>query len=308
MFDLLFIGGSSVDIVLNVPRLPSRDEKLLVEYAGHYEGGMVANAACASARLGMRTAWAGTLGDDENGRLMIDSFHDFGVDTSMAQVLQGVKTDFTVILLDPSGERTILVVPTTPVPITLDANVYSELVDVSIVYTLPQPENWFLPVAEAVHAGEGLIAVDVESSAPVNGAQLKNVIRLSDLVFCSRGGLALLSSSDDPEYGAKLVLEMGPELVCVTLGKLGAWVFTADENHFSPGFSVPVTDTTGAGDSFHAAFLYGYLKKRPLDKVLQFANAAASLSVQALGARGVFATAGQVEAFLGTMTPVETGS
>ena len=298
MFDILFIGGSSVDIVLNVPRLPSLDEKLLVKYAGHHAGGLVANAACAAARLGLRTAWAGTLGEDENGRLMIDSFQDFGVDTSMAQILQGVTTDFTVILLDSSGERTILVVPTSPAPLSLEASVFSELAKVSIIYTLPQPEYWFTPLAEAVHANGGLIAVDVESSAPVKCAQLKNVIRHSDLVFCSRSGLSLISGSDEPESGAKRVLEMGPEFVCVTLGKRGAWVSTADENQFSPGFSVPVTDTTGAGDSFHAAFLYGYLENRSLEDVLKFANAAAALSVQALGARGGFATVDQVEEFL----------
>ena len=234
MFDILFIGGSSVDIVLNVPRLPSLDEKLLVEYAGHHAGGLVANAACAAARLGLRTAWAGTLGEDENGRLMIDSFQDFGVDTSMAQVLQGVTTDFTVILLDSSGERTILIVPTSPAPLSLEANVFSKLAEVSIIYTVPQPEYWFTPLAESVHVNGGLIAVDVESSAPVKCAQLKNVIRQSDLVFCSRSGLSLISGSDDPEFGAKRVLDMGPELVCVTLGKRGAWVSTANENQFSP--------------------------------------------------------------------------
>ena len=57
--DILFLGGASVDLILKVPHIPLRDEKLIADYVGHQAGGMVANAACAAARLGMRTAWAG---------------------------------------------------------------------------------------------------------------------------------------------------------------------------------------------------------------------------------------------------------
>ena len=298
MFDLLFIGGSSADILLHVPRLPSHDEKLVAEYAGRQAGGMVANTACAAARLGMRTAWAGNLGTDENGLLMADSFREFGVDISLAQVLPDVATDFTIVLLDPSGERTILVVPTSPGPPSLDPGIFSKVSEAAVVYTLPQSIEWFAPLADAAHAGGGMIVVDVESSAPVQGAELEEIVRISDLVFCNRRGLNLISGGDDLEKGAHRVVEIGTECVCVTLGKRGAWVSTREQDHYAPGFEVPVVDTTGAGDCFHAAFLHGYLNKQPLDQVMRFANAAAAISVRELGPRAGLPTQTQVEDFL----------
>ncbi|MCK4975326.1 MAG: hypothetical protein KAS36_00160, partial [Anaerolineales bacterium] len=59
--DLLCLGGSSVDIILQVPRLPASDEKLVAGYAGHQAGGLVANTASAAARLGLKVAWSGRV-------------------------------------------------------------------------------------------------------------------------------------------------------------------------------------------------------------------------------------------------------
>lgn len=305
MTDLLCLGGASPDLILRVPRLPARDEKLVVKFAGRVPGGLVANTACAAARLGLRVSWAGALGDDDGGRVIRTGFAAFGVDDSLAQIHSGAISDFTVILLESSGERTILIVPTLPSPPPLTDAIRAALGKTRVAYTMPYPPHWFTPLAEAVHAGGGLIAVDVEDSSPARGDDLLAALARSDLIFCNRGGLALATGSDDPATGAARLLDHGGQCVVVTLGAEGAYAaahssFLKSSVDFSsvPGHDVPVADTTGAGDCFHAAFIFGHLQGWPLARALAFANAAAGISVQYVGARAGYPTYAEVNAFL----------
>ena len=307
-YDLICLGGLSVDLILRAPHLPTLDEKLVVQYAGKQAGGLVANAACAAGRLGLKVAWTGAVGDDDFGHLSMNSFAQFGVDTSLANINPCIATDFTVILLDPGGDRTILVVPTSPSPPQVGPRAIEALRHTQLVYTLPQPPAWFTSIADAVHAGGGLVAVDIEGTSTVRGEELWAVLERTDIVFCNRRGLLLTvgeankaSSHNDTEAmqnNARRLLQMGVKIVCVTLGKEGALGVNAEQVIQAPGYSAPVIDTTGAGDCFHAAFLYAHLNRYPLPEALQFANAAAALSVGYLGARGGLPTEQQVTTFL----------
>ena len=308
-YDLICLGGLSFDLILRSPRLPTLDEKLVVQYAGKQAGGLIANTACAAARLGLKVAWAGTRGDDDFGLLAMDAFAQFGVDTNLATLDPCSPTDFTVIVLDPGGERTILVVPTSPSPPALGPAVMEALAHTRMVYTLPQPPAWFASVANTVHAGTGLVAIDIETSSPVQGEELQAVLGCTDIVFSNRGGfpLAIGHSIGDVSPGnegeaiqssARRLVQMGVQIVCVTLGEDGALGINSEQTFYTPGYSVPVVDTTGAGDCFHAAFLYAHYNHHSLPQALQFANAAAALSVGHPGARGGLPTEQAVKEFL----------
>jgi len=294
----LFIGGSSADIILSVPRIPGSDEKILARFIAIQAGGIVSNTACAAAKLGMRAAWAGILGQDEFAEIMLAGFNEFGVDTSLAKIDPGEATDFTVILLEPDGNRTILVVPTTIAPPALKPEVYDALSRFDIVYLPPYVPHWFVEFAGRVHSTGGMIAVDIEASAALKGDQLNSVLQQANLVFTNQRGLAHMTGTLDPDMGAPKLLEKGLDCICITMGSRGAVAYTQDESQFSAGFEVPVVDTTGAGDCFHAAFLLEYASGSDLKSGLRFANAAAALSVQALGPRTGLPTRSQVEAFL----------
>jgi sulfofructose kinase len=120
----------------------------------------------------------------------------------------------------------------------------------------------------------------------------------ADIVFFSAGGLKLATGLDEPVDGARQVLELGPKQIIVTQGAKGAYGVTRGEVIFSPAFHVDVVDTTGAGDCFHGAYLSGELHGVPLAPRLRFANAAAALSVQKMGAREALPSRADVEAFL----------
>jgi sugar/nucleoside kinase (ribokinase family) len=302
-FDLMCLEGAALDILLQTPRVPLSNEKLVVEYAGRRAGGLVANTACAAARLGLQVGWAGHVGGDEGGRFTLEDFTGFGVDTRHAEVIPEATTDFTVILIEPGGERTILVVPTMPALDIPSEALLAGVRGARMVYTVPRPLHWFSPLAETVHKEGGLIALDVEMGAAISTEALNENLRLGDLIFCNPSGLVRATGTKDPEAGAQLLLAGGARCVAVTLGSGGAWAFTREAARFQPAYSVEVVDTTGAGDCFHAAFMAGYLADWPLLEILQFANAAAALAVQKLGPRAGFATQAEIWAFMEAKTP-----
>lgn len=300
-----FLGGSSVDTILEVPRMPLPDEKLVARLAGVQAGGLVSNTACAAALLGLPSAWAGVLGDDADGRLVLSEFARFGVDTAHTHILPGARTDFCVILLDASRERSILVVPTTqPAPVLTD-ELLQALSQARLAYLIPQRQEIYAQISQAVHSGGGLLAVDVEVGEPLPPEEMAFCLSHSDVIFTNRSALLRHSGESDPGAGARKWLDMGAHVVVVTMGAEGAAAYTWDESCQRPGYHVPVLDTTGAGDSFHAAFLFGMLSGWPLAGTLEFSNAAAALSVQKLGARPGLPTLAEVRAFLDGQRPAD---
>jgi sugar/nucleoside kinase (ribokinase family) len=302
VFDLFCMGGSSLDLILQVERLPQADEKLTAHFAGRAAGGLVANAACAAARLGLHTGWSGPLGDDDNGHFVLAEFNSFGVDATCSIIHPGKVSNFCVILLDPSGERTILVVNTIPEPPTLTGEVIQALEQTRFGYTLPQIPTWFEHFANAVHSGGGKVVVDLESVTPVRGVELLNALRQTQILFTNRSGLAQVSPSTDLEAAANSLIELGVEEVIITLGAAGATAFTRQSSAQVTGFRVPVIDSTGSGDCFHAAYLVALQAGKPLAERLRFAAAAAALKIQKLGPRAGLPTLVQVEQFL-SVTP-----
>ncbi|MCX6078309.1 MAG: carbohydrate kinase family protein [Chloroflexi bacterium] len=296
----VFLGGSSVDIILEMPHIPLPDEKVLAEFSGIQAGGLVANTACAAARLGLKTAWAGVVGDDEAGSLVLSEFERFGVDASHTRVLPGARSDFCVIMLDPSRERTILVVETTNNMPDLDQALLDMLAKARMVYLTPHNPQIFAVIEAAVHRGAGQLAIDVEAGLALPPDEIDFCLSHSDIIFTNRSAVQRISGEEHLEAGARKWLAKGASLVVATLGAAGAAVFSQAKTCFQPGYIVPVVDTTGAGDAFHAAFLFGILSGWTLDETLVFSNAAAALSVRKLGARPGQPTYEDVNVFLAT--------
>ena len=297
-FDLFCVGGTSVDIVLRVPRLLTSGEKLPVEFEGRVPGGMIANTACAAGRLGMHTGWSGRVGDDDAGEEYLAAFAEYGVDASTAQVMPDSITDLCVVLVEPSGERSLMVVPTISALPQLTPAVGELLRACRIGYTIPYTYGWFGKFADAVHSGGGQVAVDVEASIPLHGQDLLDALRLVDIIFCSEDGARFASGRQKVDDAAKMLLDLGPSLVVVTMGGSGAAAYQREESCKVPGFCVPVVDTTGAGDCFHAAFLSGWLQQFSLERCLLIASAAAGIAIGHDGPRGGLPTSDEVVAFL----------
>jgi sugar/nucleoside kinase (ribokinase family) len=257
--------------------------------------------ACAASRLGLRTGLVSWVGDDSESRLVLADLHRFGVDVTHVVVEQNTNTNFTTVLVDPSGEKAIIIVPTAFNTLILDPSLVAYLGNARLVYSTAYDPDQLERTAQVVHAAGGLMSTDIEPE-PVAGLQdqpLRQVLSVVDIVFFDADALG----TDDYEQAAQELHAAGPELVVITLGAHGALACNAQGIIHCPAFRVPVVDTTGAGDCFAAAFLTAYLRQFPLKQALMYAHAAAAFSVQGYGARGALPSDEQVRNFLNPEVP-----
>lgn len=293
-FDFVGVGGIACDLVLRVERLPLDDDKVPAQWVGRLPGGFIANATCAAARLGLRTAYAGWVGDDADGQMLSDSFAEFGVQPRGLVRVPGEQTPFTLVITDAGGRRAILL-PAFPLyeqPLTPDQLALAARA--RVVYTFPRDAAWCAQLGDAARQGGSLFVLDIESAVPLRGEALREAIRLADVFFVAESALEALGLS--PLEG---VMRPG-QWAIVTAGARGAYGLIGGQEQavFQPAFHVPVIDSTGAGDCFHAALLAARLDGVALPAALAFASAAAALKVQHQGARGGLPTRAQIEALL----------
>ncbi len=313
MIDVCCLGGASIDLVLEVNRLPEEGEKLPVHYLGQFAGGFIANTACACSRLGLKTAWGGFVGNDDFGQQLMQSFQEFGVQTDGILIQQNPRSDFTIILVQPDGERTILVVPIMPELPPLTNQMKSALHNSHIVYTALYDYDWFMQLASLLHPLQKLknelmplnvtkLAIDLEKNMISDTAITKKMLKEADYIFTDRSALKELYGQQSLLDSAREILALGPECVVVTKSNQGADAFTQMDSYTSKAYDVPVKDTSGAGDCFHAAFLYGILMGFPYQYCLDFANAAAAILIQQIGVREGLPTFQEVQRFMNKKT------
>jgi sugar/nucleoside kinase (ribokinase family) len=140
--------------------------------------------------------------------------------------------------------------------------------------------------------------IDVETTVGANRPALERILGETDIAGFNQDGFLAATGHPPSIEAAHELLDFGPHTVVVTRGAAGALTVTHDDVAEHPGFSVPVVDTTGAGDTFNAAFVAATLRGDPLAARLRFANAAGALSVTAMGPRGLLPTRDEIEAFL----------
>ena len=280
--DFLGVGGLAYDLVLRVESLPIADEKYPARLIGRLPGGFIANATCAAARLGLRAAYIGWVGEDADGAFLHDDFVKWGVDPAGLVRVRGELTPFTVVITDSRGQRAILL-PASPLYEAAFTSEQLALVgQAHAVYTFPRDLAWFEQLRSRTRESGGLLALDVENTVPMQGDDLRQAIRLADVVFLTHSSLALIGVHSLRELAAP------DRWVVMTGGSRGAQAIAGgmEEPVHQPALAVNVVDTTGAGDCFHAALIAARLDGAGLVEALRFATAAAALKVQHHGARG----------------------
>lgn len=293
-YDFLGVGGLAVDWAMQVERLPLADDKYPAALTGKLPGGFIANATCAAAQLGLRAGYAGWIGDDADGALLRDDFLRWGVDPAGLVRVPGAVTPFTVVVADAAGGRAILLPDSPLYHADLTPAQRALAGKARVVYTYPRDVAWCAALDEAARAGGGALALDVESAAPLRGADLRDAVRRAAVAFIAADALHAMGARSLAE-----IVAPGQWLI-QTRGAAGAVgiVGGAAEPVSVPARPVPVVDSTGAGDCFHAAALYAWLDGADLREALTFASAAASLAVQGRGARGGLPAVKDVRAVL----------
>lgn len=288
MFDLLIIGEINPDIILrgtDVVPVFGQVEKM-VDAADLTIGSSSVITACGAARLGLKVAFIGVVGDDVYGRFMLTAMQKRGIDTSHCLINPTLQTGFTVILAKPDGDRAMLTYAGTiaalqPQQINRDLLAQTRHLHVGSYFLLDGLRDGLPDLFAAAHAHNVTTSLDTNWD-PQEKWQTENILPHCDVLLPNAAEAQCLARRDTLEASLTALAEIVPTLA-VKLGAEGGLVRQGDGMVKKRPFPVKIIDTVGAGDSFNAGFLYGFIKQWPLTKSLQLALACGSLSTLAAG-------------------------
>jgi sugar/nucleoside kinase (ribokinase family) len=294
-FDVVGLGECSADRVLLVDGIPGPGGKQRILRAFDSPGGQVATALLACARLGLRGAFLGAVGDDAAAATVLAPLLAAGIDLADVRHVAGAETRSAVILVEArGGERAVL--HRRDARLALEpGHLRREAVRAGRVLYVdagdPEASAWAAGVAR-----EAAIPVVLDADAVRPG--IDALLEVVDFPIVSREFAEEYGGTRSPADGLRALAARGARFAVVTLGDRGAIGSDGERVLESPAFPVTVRDTTGAGDVFHAAFVWGLLQGLEGAALLRAANAAAAMSCRAFGAQGGLPDRGALEAFL----------
>jgi sugar/nucleoside kinase (ribokinase family) len=282
-FDVVGLGLNAVDHICTVPRFPRFGEKLGMTDFTRTVGGQVASALVACRRWGLRARYLGKVGTDEMGDFSFRSLEREGLDLSRTTRVPGAVNQFAFILVDgSSGERTIIWKRDSRLAFQPE-EIDPEAVSVGRFLLLDGHDAPAAArAAELARAAGVEVVMDAETVKPGTDLLVSN----SDYVVCAAEFPGRFTGETDLRRGLDSIRSAGPAWAVATRGSEGALALGPGGMIRSPGFKVECVDSTGAGDVFHGAFIYGLAQDWPMDRILDFANAAAGLNCTSVGARG----------------------
>lgn len=295
--DVLGIGLNATDTLLLVREFPPYAGKVAFDRELLSPGGQVATAIVTCARLGLRTKYIGTIGDDLRGQIQRESLQGTGVDTTGVIVREGCPNQTAYIIIDErTGERTVLWQRLDSLRLTPAEIRPADVCNARLLHIDGYDIEAAAHAASLARANNVPVSLDVDTVYSGFQSVLKHV----DYLVAGSGWPAKWTGESDPFIALpKLQREYGLRLAAMTLGDHGALAYSSDTAWtYSAAFEVSCADTTGAGDVFHGAFCYAMLAGMPLQQALDFSNAAAALNCTAIGARGHVPTLSEVEALV----------
>jgi len=288
------LGALNVDKLYLVDRIPAKDEESFVIDVKIAPGGSAANTIVALSRLGVSTAFVGRVGNDREGRFLIDSLIDDGVDVSGVKVSEG-RSGCAIIFVDDKGNRAILVDPGVNDEISFED--MRALKDRFIHMTSFVCKGSNTPF-EAQKKLASLNTVSLDPGMLYAGRDdIWELIDRTKILLPSEAEMKKLTGLNYKK-GVEKVIAHGVEIVAVKLGEKGCYVTDGRRKFKVPAISARVVDTTGAGDAFNAGFLYAFCRGYDIEICGIAGNFVAARCIEKLGAREGLPTEKELEEYL----------
>ncbi|MBD8837339.1 MULTISPECIES: ribokinase [Paenibacillus] len=289
MAKICVIGSSSMDLVVTSSRRPGAGETVLGDSFKTVPGGKGANQAVAAARLGAEVAMIGRVGDDAFGKDIVENFRANAVNTQNVKPVTHLESGTAHIIL-AEGDNSIVVVEAANREVTpAYVDEAAEVIRGADIVLIQQE----IPEETVVHVS----ALCAEFGTPLllNPAPARTlpqqVIDNAAYITPNEHEAEILFQGMSPAQA----LRQYPNKLFITEGSKGVRYFDGTEEILVPTYKVEAVDTTGAGDTFNAAFAVALAEGKALQESIRFANRAASLSVTKFGAQGGMPTRDEVE-------------
>jgi ribokinase len=303
---VLVAGSINMDVVATADRHPRIGETIAGNAVLYFPGGKGANQAVAAAKLGAPTTLIGRLGSDTSGDQLKTFLATQGVDLSFVRQTTEAHTG-TAIITIANADNTIVVIP--------GANALVSAADVAAPtlakgdIAVSQFEIPLPAITAFFRRARAAGATTILNPAPAIQFD-RELLDLTDILILNESELGVMANTDlrDDDDDARFIeaarsLQTGQgQIICVTLGQRGALALIGDKPPLLvPGRAVSAVDTTGAGDCFVGAVAAQLAAGQSMEAALNYANLAASVCVQRMGAAPSIPTAKEVEALIGSL-------
>ena len=280
--DVVGVGLNATDILIPLKNFPLSGSKVEISSANVMLGGQVASAMAACQNWGLRTRYVGKFGEDHFAGLHRAEFARLKIETHLLTA-PGCPSQQAYILVDHIGERTVLW-KRDPGLILLPEELQREwILNAHVLHLDGHDTEAATLAAQWAREADIPVVADLDELYP----GVEQLLPKIDFLITSRDIPEKLTSNPDLLHSLPEVFRRYRcRITAATLGAQGVLAWDGEQFHYASAFQVKAVDTTGAGDTFHAAFIYGLRKSWPLQRQLDFACAAAALNCTALGARG----------------------
>ena len=286
------IGNLCVDLIIrNVPAMPVWGQEVNGTNHMLVSSGQTGYTAFALRRLGIPTSVIGSVGEDLNGKQIIEDLKSYGVDTDGVIVTPGGQTGITVAIVREDGERAFISTLGTSKDFNEEMilnqwNKPSEASIFCLVGLFSTPSLTLKSAARLLRKARQANKVtmldtgwDPQNWQPNTIAGLKEVLSETTLFMPNFDEAHAITGENTPEGAIITLKELGPEIVVIKCGSEGSYCRKDDVTFFAPPRKVHVFDAVGAGDTFNAGFLFGFRHDWPLDACLAFGNTTASIYI-----------------------------
>ncbi|WP_319592395.1 ribokinase [uncultured Draconibacterium sp.] len=299
---IVVIGSSNVDLIMKMDHLPEKGETVTNADFFQVYGGKGANQAVAAARAGGNVAFVSSVGEDAYTPQMLKNYKNDSIDTRFVFEEAGIASGHALIMIGDQGDNYLSVAPganykLTPERVDQALPVFEEAGIIVMQYEIP--EETIKHVIDLANTRNIPVLMNF---APARQFDFSYIPKIDILVLneVEAGFLAEMKvkNEQDAEQAAIKLIEQGVEKVIITLGAQGAFVRSKNEKIAVPAFKVNAVDTTAAGDTFCGAYAVANAEGMISRVALQFASAAAALSVTKMGAQPSAPTRTEIEDFL----------
>jgi sulfofructose kinase len=297
--DIIGLGASTVDIITLADHFPNRREAQQALAMVVQGGGPVATAMVTVSRLGGKSAMIDNIGDDWVGKHVIQEFQVEGLKTNYIEILHGHTTSVSNIVVSANnGARAIMFMPSSVPELSLSISQKSAIQSAKILRL--NGRHWKACLETIDLARKWNIRISFDGGANRFRPEMKSLVPLTNICIAAKEFAEKYTGEDELSKSTELILREGPNIAVVTDGVNGSWICTEEGlSIHQPAFLFPRTiDTTGCGDSYHGAFLFGLLKGYSADKAAILASAVAAMNSQHLGGRAGIPNCAGVLSFL----------
>lgn len=294
------LGIATLDVLIRLKDMPTWERGARIKEFRFDGGGLVGTAMVACAKLGARTGFIGTAGNDEAAEIKLRSMLDVGVDLS--RLAKRPAPDDQVVFVyvnSETGERLFSGVERWgSSPLLVEELDKDYITSADYLHLDGFHYEACLQAAKWMREAGKTVVIDCSKTNGPVGERTRKLVEHVDVLISGTGFAKGLTGISNIWEAGKAILDIGPRIFVETVGEEGSYTITADEQFRTPAFNVNVIDTTGAGDVFHGAYIVGMLHGWNICQIAQFSTAVSAIKCTKLGGRSGIPRFDEVMSFL----------